>query len=281
VASQAAARLVPAAAGKGAAAAPAQTAGSSSVNGIPLSSIVVTGDGVAARVREIAIKGRALGRNPNAFSKVGDSTMAWPPLLSDFASPARYNLGPYANLQATIDAMPGSWARTSAAVKKGMHTWSEFDPAWVAISGCNGSEGPLACELRLNNPSIAIIRLGANDTWAPTEYEQNLREILDYCIERGVIPIVGTKPDRLEGAQNTINNLTHQIAAEYQIPLWDYDLLVSTVPGKGLGPDKVHFVMGDTHDFRSPKAFSQGQPLEDLSALMAIDAVRLVVASAN
>ena len=39
---------------------------------------------VSEHLREIYANGQALGRDPHAFAKVGDSTMAWPPLLAAF-----------------------------------------------------------------------------------------------------------------------------------------------------------------------------------------------------
>ncbi len=243
------------------------------INSVPLSRSVVMPDSVKQRSREIYSKGRALGRNPRAFSKVGDSTMAYPPFLNAFDDASSYRLGAYAYLQGTIERFSGSFGRTSAAVKKGMHTWTEFDPTWVNSDQCQADEGPLACELRLNNPSVAIIRLGANDVPEPGGFNEQLRRIVEYCIARGIIPVLGTKPDRQEGPANTINKLIVQIASAYRIPLWDYDAIVVTVPGRGLEQDQIHMRGGGTHDYTSAAAFRSGDSLEDLTALMMLDAL--------
>jgi hypothetical protein len=243
------------------------------LNGVPLSRIIVLTDAARQRVREIYVQGQARGHNPRAFSKVGDSTMVYPPFLATFDAPGSYKLGAYAYLQRTIARFPGSFGRTSAAVKVGMHTWTEFDPAWVSSNQCRPNEGPLECELRLNNPSIAIIRLGANDVPEPGYFSDQLRKIVEYCLANGVIPVLGTKPDRQDGPANTINKQIAQIAASYHLPLWDYDLVAGTVPGRGLVSDKIHMRGGGTRDYTSGAAFQSGDSLEDLTALMMLDAV--------
>jgi hypothetical protein len=156
-----------------------------------------------------------------------------------------------------------------------MHTWSQFDPAWSIPELCGPAEGPLECEFRLHNPSIAIIRLGANDIEYPNDFERNLGQIVKFCLARGVIPVLGTKPDRADGEGNIINNLIRKTASAYSVPLWDYDLLAGTVPGRGLEADGVHMLGGGTRDFNSPAAMRQGDALEDLSALMVLHAIQV------
>ncbi len=243
------------------------------LNGISLDRIIVMPPGALANMRVIYAQGRALGRNPRAFSKVGDSTMVWPPFLALFDDPTSYNLGGYRYLGTTVDHFAGSFGRVSAAAKKGMHTWTEFDPSWNINPNCGSDEGPLPCELRLNNPSIAIIRLGANDYAFPNDFQTQLRRIIQLCISNGTIPVLGTKPDRMEGQSNTFNKIIMQLSREYKIPLWDYDLLTTTVPGKGLISDHVHIRGIGSHDYTSAEAFQQGDSLEDLSGLMMLDTI--------
>ncbi|MBI4670457.1 MAG: hypothetical protein HY741_02145 [Chloroflexi bacterium] len=243
------------------------------LNGVPVPRFVFLSDETRAHVRDIFALGQALGRDPRAISKVGDSTMVYPEFLAVFDRET-YQLGKYAYLQTTIDYHAGTFARTSIAAKKGMHTWSEFDPAWSLSESCATDEGPLACEVRLNNPSIAVIRLGANDTEFPGLFERHLGLIVKYCLERGIIPVLGTKPDHLEGESNLLNKIIRKTASAYSIPLWDYDLLAGTVPDRGLEPDLIHIQGGGTRDFRSAAAMRAGDALEDLSALMVLDAIR-------
>lgn len=249
----------------------APTPKASAINGISLDRIVVLPQAVQQHIRTIFAQGQALGRNPRAFSKVGDSTMAYPPFLAAFDR--TFKLGPFTPLQTTIEHYAGSFARESLAVKKGMHTWSEFDPSWADPKLCQAGEGPLACELRVQNPSVVIIRLGANDVSTPKYFEQQLRRIIDLGLAKGIVTVLGTKPDRLEGPDNTLNKIIANVAREYNVPLWDYDLVAGTVPGKGLGTDKVHFKGGGSHDYTTAASFAAADSLEDLTGLAALDAI--------
>ncbi len=246
------------------------------LNGVALEAILVMPDNVKANIREVYARGQRIGRNPHAFSKIGDSTMVWPAFLSAFDW--GYNLGPYAHLQAAIGQYAGSFSRTSLATVKGINSWRQFDPASADLQYCRSNEGPVQCEFRLNNPSVVFIRLGANDWGEPAWFQQSMERIVEYFLNRGVIPVLGTKPDRLEGPDNTLNKIVGQIAAEYEIPLWDYDQVAATVPNRGLLPDRVHFQDGGPHNYTLPGTFQHGDSLEDLTALMMLDALDRVVA---
>ena len=249
----------------------------SSINGVPVEHIVVVPPDVQQHMREIAARGLAMGRNPRAFSKVGDSTMVWPTFLAAFDNPLLYALGPYIPLQPTITHFAGSFARASAAVRVGMQTWTEFDATWSPAGLCYAGEGPLACELRLHNPSFAIIRLGTNDALDARAFEKSMRRIIEYCLDNGVIPIIGSKPDRVEGPDNTINLIIYALADEYHIPLWDYDLIAETTPGKGLQDDGIHYLTYNPHDYHLPATFTYAPSLQDLTALIMLHTVRQAV----
>lgn len=242
------------------------------LNGLPIETLIVAPAEVTDNVRRIYARGQSFGRNPNAFSKVGDSTMLWPLFMVHFDW-GNYRLGDFATAQRTIDRFRGSFARESLAVRKGMHSWGEFDPAQAEPTVCREGEGPLACELRVHNPSFALIRLGANDSLTPEQFEPAMRRILDTCIAGGIVPILGTKPDHYEGPQNTINQMIRQMAASYRIPLWDFDLVAETIPGRGLQPDGLHLADGGSDDFTLPSSFTFIGPVADLSALLSLDVV--------
>ena len=74
--------------------------------------------------------GQSLGRNHNAFSKLGDSVTLTDHYLTRFDS-GHYVLGPYEYLQSTIDHYNGSFGRYGVATKVGLHAWSIFDPLWA------------------------------------------------------------------------------------------------------------------------------------------------------
>jgi hypothetical protein len=241
------------------------------VNGVAYEAIVVMPPEVVAHVREIFAAGQALGRNPHAYAKVGDSTTENPHFMARFDE-GPYNLGAYSHLQPVIDQFRGSHNRDSVAVRIGLHSWTANDPAWAEPGLCLPNETPVQCELRLHNPSIVLIRLGTNDVGVGTMFEANIRQILDTALAAGVIPVIGTKGDRHEGS-NENNDSLRRLAAEYRIPLWDYDRVADTLPGRGLDQDAAHMMTFFSHDYSDPTAFSRGHAMHNLTALMILDAV--------
>lgn len=241
------------------------------VNGIPLESFLLMPTNVQENARAIFMAGQALGRNPRAFSKVGDSTIENPHFLARFDE-GPYNLGEYAYLQGAIDHFAGSHSRQGLAVRRGNHSWTVTDPMWADKSICQPNETPIACEIRVHNPSILIIRLGSNDRGVPSGFEHNLRQVVQMAIDSGVIPVLGTKADRFEGS-NINNDIIRQVAIDFQVPLWDYDLLAGTIPGRGLDVDVVHLTTFYAHDYTSPTAFQRGHGLHNLTALMVLDTI--------
>jgi hypothetical protein len=241
------------------------------LNGLPLTTFLILPPNVLDNCRAIYAAGQALGRNPHAFAKVGDSTIENDHFLSRFDG-GPYNLGDYAALQPVIDHFRGSFARDSAAVRIGLHSWTVFDPAWAEKPLCQPNESVIACEFRLHNPAVVFIRLGSNDVGVPAMYDANMRQIVQYAIDNGVIPVLGTKADRHEGS-NQNNDILRQIAADYQIPLWEFDMVAGTLPGRGLDVDGVHMNTFYAHDYTQPVAFQRGHAMHNLTALLMLDAL--------
>jgi len=250
--------------------------GPQAINDIPLSAIAPMDPETAANVLSIYARGQSLGRDPNAFSKLGDSTLLNPHFLGPFDT-GDYTLGDWAYLQPTIDRWRGSFERHGIAAHHGLHSWTVFDPMWADEKWCEAGEHLLACEFRLQNPSVVFVRLGSNDAGAPSGFRFNVKEVIEYAIDQGVIPIIGTKADRFEGS-NENNDILRALAAEYHVPLWDFDLLAGTLPGRGLDTDNVHLIIDDLpHDFTDPAAFQRGHAMQDLSALIVLDQVRRII----
>lgn len=250
--------------------------GPQEINGIPLSVLVPMSPETAANVLRIYERGQELGRDPNAFSKLGDSTILNPHFLGPFDK-GDYNLGDFAQLQSTIDRWRGSFERHGVGAHFGLHSWTVFDPMWADKKWCEAGEHLLACELRLQNPSVLFIRLGSNDAGSPSGFRYNVKKVIEYAIDNGVIPIIGTKADRFEGS-NENNDILRELAAEYQVPLWDFDLLAETLPGRGLDTDGIHLKIDELpHDYTLAETFTRGHPMQDLTALIALDQVRRVI----
>jgi hypothetical protein len=224
------------------------------------------------RVKAIYQRGQELGNDPRAFSKIGDcgSTPAW--FLGDFDRGEKYySLGDYQNLKDVIEAFQGSYGRTSLAAKSGFNASSIFAPIWADRAQCLPNESPLACEYRIQKPAFAFIMLGSNDVWHQDEFEPQLRKIIEFSIENGVIPILSTKADNLEG-DNTINATIARLAIEYGVPLWNYWQAVQPLQDAGLQEDQVHITWGPNR-FDDPLVMKKGWPVRNLTALQVLEAV--------
>jgi hypothetical protein len=239
---------------------------------MPVNEIIIMPPEVRQKVRETLALGSQLGRNPNAFSKIGDSVALTPHYLTLFDR-GQYVLGDYEYLQPAIDHYAGSFERYGVATRIGLHAWSLFDPLWADKEWCQPNEDMVACEIRLHNPSVLLIRLGSNDAGAEKAFNDNMRALVAYALENGVVPILGTKADRFEGIDDRNNRIIREIAADYQVPLWDFDHVAGTIPQRGLGGDQVHMTMTDSNDYTDPNSFARGYPVSDLTALMALYAV--------
>ncbi len=99
-----------------------------------------------------------------------------------------------------------------------------------------------------------------------------MRQAVQYAIDNGVIPIIGTKADRFEGS-NQNNEILREIAADFQIPLWEYDVVAGTMDGRGLDVDSVHMTTYYPHDYTQPEAYQRGHSMHNLTALMMLDTI--------
>ena len=223
-------------------------------------------------VKKIFMHGIELGNNPKAFSKIGDcgSTPAW--FLGDFDRGEKfYDLGDYDTLKDVIDYYQGSFGRTSLAARSGFNASSLFVSIWADRSYCNSNEAPLACEYRQFKPSLAFIMLGSNDVWHPEEFEPQMRKIIDYSLEKGVIPILSTKADNIE-EDGRINDTIARLSQEYHIPLWNFWLAMEDLPNRGLQEDNVHLTFGRNF-FDDPEVMQKAWSVRNLSALQVLDAI--------
>jgi hypothetical protein len=225
-------------------------------------------------------RGLVLGNNPLAFSKIGDcgSTPAW--FLGDFdRGPEFYSLGEYNELEGVIQAFQGSYGRTSLAARSGFNASSLFVPLWADRSRCKSDETPLACEYRDQRPTIAFIMLGANDVWHPDDFEPQMRKIIEYSLDNGVVPILSTKADNQEG-DHSINATVARLAWEYELPFWNFWRAVQDLPDQGLQEDEVHLTWGRNF-FDDLNAMNKAWPVRNLTALQVLDAIWREVSAPN
>jgi hypothetical protein len=227
---------------------------------------------VSARTIEIYQQGQKLGNNPQAFSKIGDCESITDYFLVPFdGRPSVYSLGSYSELQAIINYFHGSYGRTSLASGKGWTAANEITALWADRKNCNSGETPLACEVRVSRPSFALIMLGTNDVYHQDTFEKNMQSILDFLIQKGVVPILATKADNLEG-DHAINATIARLAYDYDIPLWNFWLAVQPLPDHGLQSDGSHLTWAGPY-FDDPIRMRSAWPWRNLTALQVLDLV--------
>ena len=236
---------------------------------------------VSQTTRLIYQRGLKLGNDPHSFSKIGDCQSISTYFLSYFDLPGHYNLGDYTSLQQTIDWYAGSFSRDSLAAKGGFNAAAVLSPLRADSKQCNSNENPIECEFRLHHPSVAMISL--EEWWAghPENYETYMRQIIENSIQQGVVPIIATKADNLEG-NNLINQTIANLALEFDIPLWNFWAAVQSLPNHGLiamdtsgEVDMFHLTHSEGYYFyNDPAATQSGWSMRNLTALQVLDAVR-------
>jgi hypothetical protein len=232
-------------------------------------------DGVVPAVGPVAREyyhyGLTLGNNPAAFSKLGDCNTENGRFLVMFDT-GEYRLGPhFAGLQSVINQFAGSFERESLAAASGFSADSLLDPIWANPEFCGRDESPLACELRLHQPSLALVNLGTHAPASMRDFDSSMRRLIEAALAAGVLPILATKGDNVEG-DGRINLVIRDLAEAYQLPLWDFWAAVQPLPAGGLSSDGIHFTYGRSN-FDDPWAMTRGWTWRNLTALLALDAV--------
>jgi hypothetical protein len=238
--------------------------------------------GITAHARQIFVAGQALGNQADVFSKVGDSNTDNPAFLTPFDT-GNFSLGSYSDLALTINYFKGSFSRISSAAVGGFSTAKVLDPA-NDRGPCNPGETPLACEYRVNKPSVALILLGTGDQHSWQGFEARYRTVIEYTIQQGIVPVLMTKADDLESKEDTApvgftNDTIRRLAKEYDVPLLDLRQAVTPLPNLGCGPDGFHYNSppdGQTANFDAAH-LTYGFNMRNLTALQALDALRQYV----
>ena len=233
---------------------------------------------VSARMVAVYRAGLAAGRDPNKFSKIGDCQNITTYFLASFDNPKNYRLGTqYGFLQPTIDHFAGSWSRESLAVGPGHNVAVALDPLWADPKKCNAGETPIACEIRVYNPSIVTVSMEESWSGNLVTYNMYLRKIVDYILSQNVVPILATRAE-IPGSKNSINAVVSRVAYDYQVPLWNFGVSVLPLPSYGLTGDGFHLSQAGNW-FDDPNSMKEGWPWRNLTALEAIDAVYRAVSA--
>lgn len=231
---------------------------------------------LSSAMLDVYARGQEMGRDPRVVSIVGDCESSSDWFLKDFAKDDRfYDLGPYQSLQETIDYFNPSLGYASYAALRGATATTVLTPLWADPKACENGETPLGCEYRVHNPAFAIIALGTNDVHKGEQFEPKMREIIEYTLAQGIVPILVTKADNLEGDES-INLTIAELAARYHLPVWNFWAAVQPLPGHGLQEDGAHLTF-TSNFFNKPNALQGAWAVRNLTALQVLETVRLAV----
>lgn len=231
-------------------------------------------DGISDAMREVYQKGLSMGNNPRVFTKLGDCNSKSPDFLHGFGG--MYNLGEFTYLQPAIDYYSDAFRMPNQATNPGTTTSRLLSSLWNNDQ-CLANEIMVDCQYRLDNPSIVIISLGTIDAkyhyLDPTAFERNLRVIIEKSLERGIVPVLGTKADNIEG-DHSINATIARLALEYELPLWNYWKAAQDTVNHGLLPDLEHLNSWSgppATDFSLPISMDYGKEVKNITGLQMLD----------
>lgn len=230
--------------------------------------------GVSDAARRIYGSGQKLGNDTHAFSILGDCLSFPINLFGNFGKgPNHYNLGEYTYLQPVIDWFKDSFNRQSITLGDGFNTAAVLSPLRNDPQQCQSDESPLVCEYRVHKPVFALISLGTDDNQTPPEtYEKRMRQIVEYTISQGIIPILSTKADNREG-DNAFNRIVAGLAYEYDVPLWNFWAAVQSLPQQGVANERGHLTWADPNRLDATYVLKVAVPVRTITGLRTLDAV--------
>ncbi|NVB82475.1 MAG: acyltransferase family protein [Kofleriaceae bacterium] len=196
---------------------------------------------VVAKLQAIAAFG---SQNDRVFAKVGDSITVEDDFLNCFDG-GTIDLAGRADLSATVTYFMGGnaagsspFARTSYAARGGT----------TAADVMNGSPSPLVKELTAITPRIEVLMFGTNEDrygWSLDAFGEQLWDVVDASIARGVIPVMSTIPANTgypaaDARVPTFNRVVRAIAQGRGVPLVDLHRALEPLPNRGISSDGIH-----------------------------------------
>jgi len=188
--------------------------------------------------------GLTLGNDPRAFSIFGDCQTRPGEFFGVYETDMALIESLPTELQETIANFNGSFNRESSTAQDGTTPGALLWTQWHRGEyGCTFAETPVECELRTHRPSFVIIQVGTHFESRNTEY---LDRIILQLMDHGAIPILATKADNREKDER-INRDMAMLAAEYDLPLWNFWAAVSDLPNRGLYTRSDRPLQGDIY----------------------------------
>lgn len=231
------------------------------------------------------INNRGVGQQEDVFMKVGDSITEDSRALFCFAG-AQVDLAQWSDLQATLDWFRGGDAAGSDPFSRDSDAVLSGRTAGWAISG---TPSPVSSEMDTIAPLFSFVQYGTNDMHQGTTFESalwgygdNMLNLVEQQLARGVIPMLITIPPRADRADAdrwvwTYNAVIRGLAETYQIPLVDLHLALQQVTGFGLAGDGIHLNGGSGPCNMTASPLDHGNNTRNLILLQALDRVRRAV----
>lgn len=242
---------------------------------------------VGGGARSIYVNGQAAGNQRNVFTKVGDSLTDSSYFFRAYGG-GGYSLRDYGSLLPVIQFFSGGSAlggnpfiSGSISARASWGSVSALDPGSADPGRCQSGETPVACEMRVVRPAVALIMIGTNDApaYPADQYGARLRQIIEICIQYNVVPVLSTLPPRAEFNDNIIayNQVISSMAQQYGVPLTDLYSALWGLPDHGYGPDGIHLSIppggvAAAYDFTSAN-LQYGTTMRNLTALQILDTV--------
>jgi hypothetical protein len=182
-------------------------------------------------LQKVYEKGLELGNDSHAFSIFGDCQERPADFFGVFETDPTVVESLSPELREVVENFQGSFNRESSTAQDGTTPGSLLWTQWHRGDyGCTFAETPVQCELRIHHPSFVIIQIGTHFESRNTEY---LRRVILQLLDAGVVPILATKADNREKDER-INRDMSMLAAEYDLPLWNFWAALSDLPDRGL-----------------------------------------------
>jgi uncharacterized protein YraI len=257
---------------------------------------------IGPRVHEIFQRGQQLGNHSTVFTQVGECNSQSQAFMVPFGSGA-YDLGPYSNLQSTIDffqtpvgGVSNSFWYKGVAMTTGLTSAAAVDPDFGNASLCAPGQSLLACEYERSRPAVALIHLGLYDVYwlTPSIFETSMRQIIETSIAYGVIPVFTTFPTHPNETASWPNSAEQRyqnraafnrsiisLGQEYGIPVMNLWKATNSLDWHGFKPgDLQHVLEPYNANFYTSFNGEQNQfgfTMWNLVALQTLDALRVNV----
>ena len=158
-----------------------------------------------------------------------------------------------------------------------------LDPALADPDLCQAGKSPLACELRVNQPSVIFVIVGRNDVLFNTpvdQFQAALDQIIQTAASQGTIPVLMTIPGDVTIYPNlpVYNTLIVRAARQNNIPLTNLWRRLNGVGPSTVDPGSLMLTSSGVGDqFTEAELATYGVPVRNLAALRMLQQLQLAV----